>query len=79
MFREEIHRTSTPNMVDYIDEATPIETTPDETTRIVYTDVVSLYPNIEVKVRKGKYIFEMDKYENYKINFGQCIDTAFRK
>jgi len=49
-----------------------------ETTPIVYTDVdvVSLDPNIEVKVRKGKHIFEMAKYENDKINFDQCLETA---
>ena len=84
MCQELNHHTSTPNMVDHIDESTPIdtttvETTPIETTPIVYHDVASLYPNIDVKLRKGKYIFEMDKYENGKINFELCLETALNK
>ena len=61
---------STQGMVDYIDEDTPVKTTLDDTTqdditkdditRIVYTDVdiAYLYPDIDVKVCKGEYIFE---------------------
>jgi len=39
MFQEQINHTSTPDMVDYIDEATPIDTTTDETTPIETTPI----------------------------------------
>ena len=86
MFQEQINHTSTQSMVDYIDEDTPIKTTQDDTTqdditRIVYTDIdtASLYPDFDVKIRKGKYIFEMTKAENDKVSVNLCIETALKK
>ena len=52
-----------------------------DTTRIIYTntDSIAVSPDIDVKLRGGKQIFEMTKSENGKLSVNQCIETAMKK
>ena len=82
MFQEVIHHTLPNKIVDYIDEPTPIDTTPIDTTPVDAIpfdnmansqDVISLYPKVDVKLRKGKYIIKMD---NDETSLESCFETA---
>jgi len=91
MLSELINRTSTLNMDYYIEDTTTdnaalVDTTHDngtlvDTTRIIYTntDSIAVSPDIDAKLRRGKYMFEMTKSENDKLSVNQCIETAMGK
>jgi len=79
------HDTATPVDITH-DNAALVDITPDnaalvDASRIIYTNTDSITvvtPDIDVKLRGGKYIFEMTKSETDKLSVNQCIETAMK-
>ena len=83
MCQEVIHHASPTKMVDYTDEPTPIDTTPVDAIPFDNTansqDVISLYPKVDVKLRKGEYIIKMAKTDNDETSLESCLEAALNK